>query len=95
MSKVIQVRGVPDDVHARLVRQAEGAGTSLNQYVLRELEAAAGRSKNAEIFARWAKQPGPRLTTREIVETIREDRDTDHGRASREYPDTDRSRDRH
>jgi hypothetical protein len=78
MSKVIQIRGVPDDVHERLVRQAKDAGTSLNQYVLRELEAAAGRSKNAEIFLRAARRPGPRLTREEIVQTIREDRDNDH-----------------
>jgi site-specific recombinase XerD len=78
MSKVIQVRGVPDDVHERLVQQARDAGTSLNQYVLRELKTAAGRSKNAEIFLRAARRPGPRLTRKEIVRTIREDRDSDH-----------------
>jgi hypothetical protein len=89
MSKVIQVRGVPDDVHERLVRQAKDAGTSLNQYLLRELERAAGRSKNAEVFARMAKIPGPRLTTKEIVEVIREDRETDHGRGPREDRETD------
>ena len=45
MSKVIQVRDVPDDVHEALVRQAKAEGLSLNQFVLREYEKIARRAR--------------------------------------------------
>lgn len=38
MSKVIQIRGVPDDVHDALVECARAEGLSLTKYMLRELE---------------------------------------------------------
>jgi hypothetical protein len=77
MSKVIQVRDVPDDVHEALVRQAKAEGLSLNQFILREYQRIADRTKNAEIFRRLAAIPGRRPTRAEIVETIREYRDRD------------------
>jgi hypothetical protein len=44
MSKVIQVRGIPDDVHAKLMEGAERAGKSLTAYLTDELELVARRS---------------------------------------------------
>lgn len=41
MSKVIQVRGVPDDVHAKLVEAADAAGMSLTGFLNRQLERVA------------------------------------------------------
>ena len=38
MAKTIQVRDVPEDVHAELRARAAAAGTSLSDYVLGELE---------------------------------------------------------
>lgn len=38
MSKVMQVRDVPDDVHDALVESARAEGLSLTRYMLRELE---------------------------------------------------------
>ena len=75
MSKVIQVRDVPDDVHEALVRQAKAEGLSLNQFVLREYEKIARRARNAEIFARAAARPGRRLSREQIVESLREIRE--------------------
>ncbi|HST97914.1 MAG TPA: toxin-antitoxin system HicB family antitoxin, partial [Geodermatophilus sp.] len=43
MSKMLQVRNVPEDVHAELRRRARAAGVSLSDYVLRELERVAAR----------------------------------------------------
>lgn len=43
MSKVMQIRDVPDAVHDALVRTAKAQGLSLTKYVLRELEHLAGR----------------------------------------------------
>jgi len=66
MAKVIQVRGVPDDVHAELRRRAEADGSSLSDYVLRELERAVVRPPSAELLARAAaRRVGP--TRREVV----------------------------
>jgi len=38
MVKVIQIRDVPDDVHAALAESAQAEGLSLTRYLLRELE---------------------------------------------------------
>lgn len=38
MSKVVQIRDVPDDVHDALVESARAEGLSLTRYMLRELE---------------------------------------------------------
>jgi antitoxin FitA len=68
---MVQVRDVPDDVHAQLVAQAKRSGTSLNRYLLRELEKIARRSHNAEILRRARARPGKRLSTESIVAEIR------------------------
>lgn len=38
MSKVMQIRDVPDDVHDALAESARAEGLSLTKYMLRELE---------------------------------------------------------
>ncbi len=43
VTKVIQIRDVPDDVHAALTRAAEAKGLSLTRFVQRELEQVARR----------------------------------------------------
>lgn len=45
MSRVIQIRDVPDDVHAALAEAAEAQGLSLTRYMLRELEHLATRTQ--------------------------------------------------
>lgn len=75
MSKVIQIRDVPDDVHAVLSRQAEAAGLSLSRYALRELKQLSRMSRNAEIFAKLRELPSTGITTEELVEDIRAERD--------------------
>lgn len=45
MSKVIQIRDVPDDVHAALAEAADEQGLSLTRYVLRELENISVRAR--------------------------------------------------
>lgn len=45
VSRVIQIRDVPDDVHEALVNAAEAHGLSLTRYMLRELEHLARRSE--------------------------------------------------
>jgi len=72
---MLQVRNVPDDVHAELRRRAAGAGMSLSDYVLGELRRVTERSPMAEVFARSAAHRIP-LSMDEVVDAIRSDRDS-------------------
>lgn len=75
MAKTLQVRDLPDEVHAELRRRALVAGQSLSEYVADLLGAVASRPTIAE----WVKQarnlPPTGLTTDQIVNSIRADRD--------------------
>jgi hypothetical protein len=75
MAKVIQVRDVPEDVHAELTRRAEAAGLSLSRFALRELELASRAGRNAEIFGRLRELPPTGITDEEIIADIRAERD--------------------
>lgn len=74
MSKVIQVRNVPDEVHASLRERAASVGVSLSEYVLGELRRVAERSPNAEILLRSAQREGG-FSREEIVAAVRSGRD--------------------
>ena len=68
--KTIQVRNVPDDVHAELRRRALEAGVSLSDYALAELAVAARRGRNAEVLLRAASRDAP-ITLDDIAESVR------------------------
>lgn len=73
MSKMIQVRNVPDQLHLALKARALEEGMTLSDYIKRELAGIVGQMTFEEIDARIAARRGSsRLTTKEIVETIRE-----------------------
>jgi antitoxin FitA len=76
MSKMIQVRNVPEGVHRTLKARAAAAGLSLSDYIKRDLEASAERPSFEEVHARVkARRPtGARAET--IVAAIREVRDS-------------------
>ena len=48
--RTLYVRNVPDDVVERLEQLAVREGLSVNAVVVKELESAARRTRNAEIF---------------------------------------------
>lgn len=74
MSKMIQVRNVPDDVHRTLKVRAAAEGISLSDYIKRDLEELAKQMTIEDVFAR-ARARGPSgITTEEIVESIRASR---------------------
>ena len=79
MSKNVLIRNVPDTVHAALVRRAEAAGQSLQEYVLGLLHEVTDKPTMAEVMdevrAILARNPGPRMTREEMVAVIRERRD--------------------
>ncbi len=57
MSKMLQIRNVPDDLHRRLKARAARAGVSMSDYVLREIRQSLTRPTREEIFARMAELP--------------------------------------
>jgi len=75
MSKMIQIRHVPDDLHRALKTQAAAAGMSLSGYLLRELDAVVTKPTLAELFAEIERQPPIDLDPEETVEAIREGRE--------------------
>jgi plasmid stability protein len=74
MSKMIQVRNVPDDLHRRLKSRAAMAGMSLSDYLLGELRRAAELPSAAEMRARLASR-APAATKETGAEAVRAERD--------------------
>lgn len=58
MAKTLQVRGVPEDVHAALRARAATAGLSLSDYLLRTLTEVAERPPIAETLRAAAERSG-------------------------------------
>lgn len=56
MAKMIQIRNVPDDLHATLKARAAGAGMTLSDYLLFEIRHVAERPTPQEIFERLSKK---------------------------------------
>lgn len=75
VSKVVQVRNVPDEVHAVLTRRAAAAGVSLSDYVLRQLELVAARDANHGLLLDLAALPDRRPSGAEAVRSVRDERD--------------------
>jgi plasmid stability protein len=74
MSKMIQIRNVPDEMHRALKIRAAAEGMSLSDYIKKELSWANEKDSWEEINAR-VKARGPLgLSTQEVVDLIREGR---------------------
>jgi antitoxin FitA len=73
MSKMIQIRNVPDDLHRELKMRAAAAGMSMSDYIKQELGRRSRKSTIKEIRARSkGRSAGSTLTTQDVVDTIRE-----------------------
>lgn len=73
MSKMIQVRNVPDDLHKKLKIRAAAAGMSMSDYIKQELSRKSRKSTIKEIGARSkGRSAGSTLTTKDVVDTFRE-----------------------
>lgn len=70
MTRVIQVRDVPDDVHEALGKAAAAEKLSLNRYVLRELEHLARRAEVVELNARVITETRARVHKKVAREAI-------------------------
>jgi antitoxin FitA len=74
MAKMLQVRNVPEDVHARLKERARAAGMSMSEYVLRELKELADKPSLDEIWRR-AEARDSSVSLAEAAQLIRDERD--------------------
>jgi hypothetical protein len=73
MSKMIQIRNVPDDLHRELKMRAAAAGMSMSDYIKRELGRKSRKSTIKEIGARSkGRSADSTMTTQDIVDAIRE-----------------------
>lgn len=78
VTRVIQVRDVPDDVHRTLSDAAAAAGMSLSRYALRELDQAARRAQvvrdNAAVVRATQAEVRGDISGKTILEVLREGR---------------------
>lgn len=62
MSKMIQIRNVPEEVHREVKARAARAGMSLSDYLRREVERLVEVPPIEEVLARLAALERPRLS---------------------------------
>lgn len=75
MSKMVQIRNVPDALHRTLKSRAARAGQTLSDYLLAELERVAERPTREEMIARLHGRTRVTLKTRAAV-LIRAERES-------------------
>lgn len=63
MSKMIQVRNVPDSLHRKLVKRAKDRGETLTQFIQRVLEREVALPPADEVFERVRARAPVRLGT--------------------------------
>jgi plasmid stability protein len=74
MSRNIQIRDVPDDVHRVLATRAAAAGLTLTAYLRAELVRVAERPPVADVLARAGARRGG-ASSDDIVAAVRSGRD--------------------
>ncbi|MFZ0704671.1 MAG: hypothetical protein WAM71_03645 [Candidatus Korobacteraceae bacterium] len=75
MSKMIQLRNVPDALHRKLKARAATAGMSLSDYLLAEIKEIAARPTDEELRERLHSRE-PILAPIDTARLIREERDS-------------------
>jgi len=71
----IQIKDVPDDVHAMLRRRAAHAGQSLQEYLLAKLADEARTPTLDEVLERAGGRAGGRVSLKSAARSVRADRD--------------------
>lgn len=74
MSKMIQLRNVPDELHRKLKARAASAGMTLSDFMIREAQLVANRPTMEEMRRRLEARPVIKLKT-SPTRIIREERD--------------------
>ena len=79
MSKMIQIRNVPDELHRTLKARAASEGMTLSDYLLSEVEKVAEKPTLRELMERL-RQDEPVELSESPAEVIRQMRDADNPR---------------
>jgi len=74
MSRMIQIRNVPEDLHRALRVRAAQAGTSLSDYLLAELRRIAELPTRACLLARISSRPSVHMRPK-AAEAVRAERE--------------------
>jgi antitoxin FitA len=69
--KTVQIRDIEDDVYAALVRRSAEAGSSVPEFLRKEIERLASRPSVGEWLERTRRRPGVR-SKRDTVEALDE-----------------------
>ena len=72
----VQIKDVPENVHAVLRRRAAAAGQSLQEYLLGRLVEEASRPTLDEVLDRAGQRAGGSLPLAAAVAAVRSDRDS-------------------
>ena len=75
MSKMVQIRNVPDALHRKLKARAADSGRTLSDYLLAEIGRLAARPTREEMLARLHSRRRATLKTPAAV-VIREERES-------------------
>lgn len=75
MSKMIQIRNVPDETHREIKARAAMAGMTLSDYLLREVERVVSVPPVEVLLERIRSRERPNLSE-SIVDVIRSERDS-------------------
>ena len=75
MSRMVQIRNVPEPLHRKLKVRAAQAGQTLSDYLLAEISRLAARPTREEMLARLHGRKRVTLTT-PAAAVIREERDS-------------------
>ena len=75
MSRMVQIRNVPDTLHRKLKARAADSGRTLSDYLLAELERLAARPTRGEMLAKLHSRKRVTLKTPAAV-VIREERES-------------------
>ena len=70
----VQIRGVPDDVHAELVRRAELAGQSLQQYLSAQLASIVATPTVEDVFERIENRLKGQVSTADAIVALEDER---------------------
>jgi hypothetical protein len=70
----VLVRGIPEEVHAKLQRRAEERGQSLQQYLANELKRLVEKPTLQEVLDRIERRRGGRVGLRQAVDDVAQER---------------------
>ena len=73
MSKMVQIRNVPDDLHRALKVRAAQAGLTLSEFLLREMDKVAKRPALEDVLAA-IKSDGPVRPREDSAAAVRAER---------------------